>query len=75
MRDEDEIMASQWKYLRGKLKERWHGITDQDIKVVDGNRSVLLEILQERYSCTPYAAEEEVRSFLKEFGPAPNSSR
>ncbi|MDF0506456.1 CsbD family protein [Burkholderia cenocepacia] len=60
--DEDKIKG-QWKQLCGKLKAKWGKLTDDDLKMADGNREYLAGKIQERYGI----AREEVNKQLKDF--------
>ena len=44
----DQI-AGQWKLSTGKIKAKWGKLTDDDLKVVEGNRDQLSGKIQERY--------------------------
>lgn len=44
-----------WKQLKGKAKEQFGKLTDDDIQTINGKRDVLIGKLQERYG---YAREE-----------------
>ncbi len=67
---DETIFANNWKELKGKVKERWHSLTDEDLIAIDGSREVLVSMLQEKYYYSKEKAEEEVNRFLKEFAPA-----
>lgn len=72
--EHEDILASQWKQLRDKVKERWHALSDEDVKIIDGHRDILVEMLQGRYAYNEETAEEQVKDFLKEFArPIPPS--
>jgi uncharacterized protein YjbJ (UPF0337 family) len=38
-----------WKQIKGKVKEKWGKLTDDDINVIDGKRDQLEGKIQERY--------------------------
>lgn len=38
-----------WKQMRGKIKERWDKLTDDDLDSIAGNRDQLEGRIQERY--------------------------
>ena len=46
--NQDRI-AGQWKQLKGKIKEKWGKLTDDDLDVIDGKRDQLEGKIQERY--------------------------
>lgn len=60
--NEDRIKG-QWKQLNGKLKSRWGKLTDDDLRVADGNAEYLAGKLQERYGIARDEATEQVREF------------
>jgi uncharacterized protein YjbJ (UPF0337 family) len=56
MMDWDRIEGN-WKQFRGKVKEKWGKLTDDDLDVIEGNRDQLEGKLQERYG----KAKDDVR--------------
>ena len=48
----------QWKQLKGKAKQQWGKLTEDDLTVINGKQEVLIGKLQERYG---YAQEEAKR--------------
>ncbi|MEO7324238.1 MAG: CsbD family protein [Dokdonella sp.] len=60
--NEDKVKG-QWKQLAGKLKEKWGKLTDDDLKVAEGNSEYLAGKIQERYGI----AQDEARRQIKEF--------
>jgi uncharacterized protein YjbJ (UPF0337 family) len=63
----EDILKGKWKQIRGKSKEWWGQLTDDDLDVIDGNRDQLIGKLQERYGYTKDQAAQEVNRRLKEF--------
>ncbi|HLJ10261.1 MAG TPA: CsbD family protein [Planctomycetaceae bacterium] len=59
-----ETLAGSWKELKGKVKERWGKLTDDDLKVVEGQRDQLAGMLQKRYGMAKEQAERESREFF-----------
>lgn len=60
--NEDRIKG-QWKQLQGKLKARWGKLTDDDLKVAEGNAEYLTGKLQERYGMAKDEAMKQVKEF------------
>ena len=58
----DEIKGS-WRQQKGRLKEKWGELTDDDLDRIDGKREQLLGFLQNRYGRTKEVAEREIREF------------
>ncbi len=61
--NEDRIKG-QWKQLSGKVKARWGRLTDDDVRVSEGNAEYLAGKLQERYGMAKDAAKKEVNAFI-----------
>ena len=55
-----------WKQFKGKVRERWGKLTDDDLDVIGGNRQQLVGKIQERYGIAQDRAEEQLRTFEKE---------
>jgi uncharacterized protein YjbJ (UPF0337 family) len=61
-----DIVQGKWKQIRGKTKEWWGKLTDDDLDVINGNREQLIGKLQERYGYTKDRATREVNERLAE---------
>ena len=60
-----DTMQGNWKQLKGKAKERWGKLTNDDLDVIEGKRDQLAGKIQERYGKTKEEAEQEVKEFQK----------
>lgn len=60
-------LAGQWRQYKGKAKEKWGKLTDDDFDVINGKRDQLVGKIQERYGIAKEKAEEEVDSWAKGF--------
>ena len=49
-----------WKQLKGKVKEQWGKLTDDDMDVIDGKRDQLVGKLQERHGINKDDAEKQI---------------
>lgn len=49
-----------WKQFRGRVKEEWGELTNDDLDVVEGKRTALVGRIQERYGKQRDEAEREV---------------
>lgn len=56
-------IKGEWKQLRGDFKRRWGKLTDDDLKVADGNADYLAGRLQERYGIERDVADKQIREF------------
>ncbi|PWC13283.1 hypothetical protein B4923_08700 [Brenneria roseae subsp. americana] len=55
--------SGNWKQLKGKAKEQWGKLTDDDLKIIEGKRDQLVGKIQERYGYEQEAAEKEVKDW------------
>ena len=55
-----------WKQLKGKIKEQWGKLTDDDLDQIQGNYEMLSGRLQETYGLSKEDAERRVKEFEKE---------
>lgn len=68
----EDTLKGQWKQMRGKTKEWWGKLTDDDLDVIDGQREQLIGKLQERYGYTRDRAIQEVDTRMREWESASN---
>lgn len=61
-----DTIAGNWKQFKGKVKEQWGKLTDDDLEMIAGRRDQLLGKVQERYGVAKEQAEEQVRRFERE---------
>jgi uncharacterized protein YjbJ (UPF0337 family) len=52
-----------WKQVKGKVKEQWGKLTDDDLDVIAGKRDQLLGRIQERHGVAKDEAEKQVKDF------------
>ena len=62
--DLSRMLKAKWNQMRGKIKERWGKITDDDLDAVEGQFDQLVGVVQEKYELTRSKAEAEVNEFL-----------
>ncbi|MBL26363.1 MAG: hypothetical protein CMM50_02260 [Rhodospirillaceae bacterium] len=53
-----------WKQFQGNVQAQWGKLTDDDLDVVEGNRTRLAGRLQERYGIAKDEAEREIDAWL-----------
>lgn len=58
MMNKDEI-GGNWKQFKGKAKEQWGKLTDDDMTVIEGKRDQLVGKIQERYGYAKDQAEKK----------------
>ena len=60
--NQDRIQG-RWKQLKGKVKEQWGKLTDDDLDVIAGRRDQLLGRIQQRHGVAKDEAERQVRDW------------
>jgi uncharacterized protein YjbJ (UPF0337 family) len=55
-----DVFAGKWKQLKGRAREWWGQLTDDEIEQVQGNAERLAGLLQERYGYSREEAEREI---------------
>jgi uncharacterized protein YjbJ (UPF0337 family) len=55
-------IAGNWKQLKGKLKERWGQLTDDELQAAEGNYDHLVGLIQQRTG----EGRQQVERFLNE---------
>lgn len=61
----DDILKGKWNQLKGKVKEEWGDLTDDDMKEIEGKRDILAGKLQERYGMAKDEAEKKMNDWLR----------
>jgi uncharacterized protein YjbJ (UPF0337 family) len=65
----DQVKGN-WRVYKGRVKEKWGELTDDDLDRIEGKRDQLVGTLQNRYGRTKEAAEDEVRDFERDVSGA-----
>jgi uncharacterized protein YjbJ (UPF0337 family) len=52
-----------WKQFKGKVKEQWGKLTDDDLDVIAGRRDQLAGKIQERHGVAKDEAERQIRDY------------
>ena len=60
-----DVLAGKWKQVRGKVKQTWGKLTDNDLDRITGRFEELAGLVQERYGYTREQAEKEVTHFIE----------
>jgi uncharacterized protein YjbJ (UPF0337 family) len=54
-----------WKQVKGKVKEQWGKLTDDDLDVISGKREQLAGRIQERHGVNKDEAEKQIKDWEK----------
>jgi uncharacterized protein YjbJ (UPF0337 family) len=60
--NQDRIRG-QWKQVKGRIKEQWGRLTDDDLDVIAGKREQLLGRNQQRHGVAKDEAQRQVQDF------------
>ena len=53
-----------WKQLKGKVKEQWGRLTNDDLDLINGNRDQLEGLIQERYGYAKDQARRDIDDWI-----------
>ena len=63
-------ISGNWKQYKGKIREKWGFLTDDDLDKIAGRRDVLVGRIQEHYGMTKDRVERALDEFLRELDKA-----
>lgn len=55
-----------WKQFKGRVKEKWGDLTNDDLDKVNGQRDQLEGLIQERYGIAKDQVRKDVDAWLEE---------
>ncbi|HPK31706.1 CsbD family protein [Ottowia sp.] len=59
----EDTISGNWKQFKGKVKEAWGKLTDDDLDVIAGKRDQMIGKMQERYGVARDVAEKQVKDW------------
>jgi uncharacterized protein YjbJ (UPF0337 family) len=59
-----EIIKGNWNQLKGKVKQQWGKLTDDEITQINGSYEELQGFLQRKYGYQKDQVEKEIQTFL-----------
>jgi uncharacterized protein YjbJ (UPF0337 family) len=59
-----DVLVGQWKQLKGKVKQQWGRLTDDELDTISGRYDELAGLIQERYGYSRDEAANELDMFL-----------
>jgi uncharacterized protein YjbJ (UPF0337 family) len=62
----NDTIKGNWNQFKGKIKEKWGELTDDDIDVIAGKRDQLIGKIQERNGIAKEEAEKQVSQWERE---------
>jgi uncharacterized protein YjbJ (UPF0337 family) len=64
----DQITGD-WKQFKGKVKEKWGKLTNDDLTTIGGKRDQLVGLLQQKYGYEKKQVEIELDEFARALKP------
>ena len=64
----EQVLRGHWNEVRGKLKERWGQLTDDDLVLAQGNTDQLIGVIQRRTGEAREKIERDLDKLTGEFG-------
>jgi uncharacterized protein YjbJ (UPF0337 family) len=68
-----DIFQGRWQQIKGKAREKWGQLTDDDFTEIAGRKDQLVGRVQERYGIAREQAERDVNDWLNEQTELPRS--
>ncbi len=62
-----DTLSGQWTQLKGKIRQQWGKLTDDDLEKIRGNRDMLIGRLQELYGRSREETEREVDEHFRDW--------
>jgi uncharacterized protein YjbJ (UPF0337 family) len=59
-----DVLEGQWKQLKGRVKQQWGRLTDDELDQLSGRYDELTGLIQERYGYSRDEAANELDMFL-----------
>ena len=70
----DDTLKGQWMQIKGKVREQWGKLTNDDVDEIQGRSEQLIGRVQERYGLAKDEARRQVSEWLDELKTPPVSS-
>jgi uncharacterized protein YjbJ (UPF0337 family) len=62
----EDVLKGQWMQLKGKVREKWGKLTNDDIDQIQGRAQQLVGKIQERYGIARAEAEKQLKEWQVE---------
>jgi uncharacterized protein YjbJ (UPF0337 family) len=60
----EDVMKGKWNQFKGRIRQQWGRLTDDDVAQINGERDILIGKIQEYYGRTRIEAEAELAGWL-----------
>jgi uncharacterized protein YjbJ (UPF0337 family) len=62
----EDTLKGQWNQLKGKVREKWGMLTNDDLNLIQGQSEQLVGRIQERYGIARAEAEQQVKEWISQ---------
>jgi len=62
----EDTLKGQWNQLKGKVREKWGMLTNDDVNLIQGKSEQLVGKIQERYGIARDEAERQVNEWISQ---------
>lgn len=63
-----EQIQGNWNQIKGRIKQKWGKLTNDDLDVIEGQDQELAGILEKRYGIAKEMAEKQAKEFYESCG-------
>jgi len=61
----NDIFKGKWKQIKGRVREKWGELTNDELDQIQGKKDVLAGKLQEKYGMSRKEADKEINQLLE----------
>jgi len=62
-----QTIEGNWTQFKGKIREQWGKLTDDDVDIIAGKREQLVGKIKEKYGTSTEVVDREVKDFETRF--------
>src|SRR5258706_13210205 len=63
-----DVLQGKWKQIRGKVKQQWGRLTDDQLNQISGYYDEVAGLIQEKYGYSREKAQQELDAFIQKMG-------
>jgi uncharacterized protein YjbJ (UPF0337 family) len=71
----EDTLKGQWMQMKGKIREQWGKLTDDDLDQIQGQSEQLIGKLQNRYGIARDEAKRQLDAWMQNTRPDPTPLR
>jgi len=63
----NDILKGKWKQLKGEFQKQWGNLTDDDLDKINGDRTKLEGLIQERYGLKKNEVQDKIDRLIANY--------